>query len=134
MASRFDANILSLGKWKPQGWLTRYFHEKTIGVMKKLGSNLKFTMFLVMFLSCVSGTFAAINYKKEWRECKAIKECSLVKGCCGWVTANRRFKTEIETFEKVACPSIECSSPPDFEQRPSLSCSKHICEAIRLTK
>jgi hypothetical protein len=95
--------------------------------MKLAHLQFKF-MILLAAGSLHSSPLASANYKKEWRACKAVKECSLVKGCCGWVTANHRFTTEIKNLEERVCPSLECVAAPDFEQMPQLRCIKNICE------
>lgn len=100
--------------------------------MNETPLRLKLSLLVVISLS--PPVSAVADDKREWRGCRTQAECSFVKGCCGWVAANRRFIKEIKNLEKDACPAMECSTVPDFRQLPSVRCTKNVCETFLLAK
>lgn len=67
------------------------------------------------------------GFKSEWRACKTKKDCVAVKGCCGWVTASKKFQKDVEKFETSVCADVHCFAPPKFEDNPTLKCEKRTC-------
>jgi|GEM_PF-7131827 len=71
--------------------------------------------------------FFQLSFAQDWATCQKKTDCVLIKGCCGWMSVNKKFSTEIEFKNKTACRQVECFVQPDFSKRKPFVCEKNKC-------
>ena len=54
----------------------------------------------------------------------------LIKGCCGFMSINKKHQIDIESYQQLSCKFVECQTAIDFKEPPKPECKKNKCGSL----